>query len=280
MPPTNLLDRRLALCRRKRLCIISPHLDDAGFSTLAALQSPVFEHRRVVTVVTEAGRATGSDWARSAGFSHPAAEFEARRAEDRQALGGIGVDVEHLGVATGGSQELIDGSIRGFLEGEVSRLDGTLYLLPGGAGGADLRRGPSRLVNRILRRPAGAVAHPEHLAVRNALAAGLRDRADACFGFYAEQPYLWNDSAPRLCRELEQLSGIRLETIRVQTQTDRKLRVARQYASQFPLIFGASAGFQRRALARAEEYFLAASRASSASLPVIGQVRPEQVREF
>lgn len=257
MPLPNLLDHRLARCRRKRLCIISPHLDDAGFSTLAALQCSVFEHRRVVTVVTEAGPAAGPDWARSAGFSHPAAEFVARRAEDRHALGGIGVDVEHLGVATGGSQELIDGSIRRFLEGEASLLDGTLYLVPGGAGGARLRPGPSRLLNRILRRPAGAAAHPEHLAVRSALVAGLSGIADACFGFYAEQPYLWNDSASRLRRELEQLSGVRLETIRVQADTDGKLRVARQYASQFPLIFGANPGFQRRALGRAEEYFLA-----------------------
>ncbi|MEY2855023.1 MAG: hypothetical protein RL030_2155, partial [Pseudomonadota bacterium] len=37
---------------------------------------------------------------------------------------------------------------------------------------------------------------------------------------------------------------------------EAKLSLARQYESQFPLIFSQDAGFQRRALGRDEDYFL------------------------
>jgi LmbE family N-acetylglucosaminyl deacetylase len=250
------LELRLARCGRTRLCIISPHLDDAAFSVVAALQATGFEHKSVVTVVTEAGPDGGTRWARSAGFDGPEAEFRARQDEDRRALGSMGATARHLGVTTGGTRELIDTALRTFLGTEAHLVDQTLYLLPGGAGRAQLRSGPWRIINRILRHPPGAAAHPEHIAVRDALTRRLSTIAEACFGYYGEQPYVWNDSTPRLREELERLSGLRLEAVRVKPAMAAKLDLARRYESQFPLIFGTNAGFQQRALGRAEEYFL------------------------
>jgi LmbE family N-acetylglucosaminyl deacetylase len=256
MSVPNPLDRRLVVFGRNELCIISPHLDDAAFSAVAAFQATCFTHRRVVSVVTEPGPGVGSKWARSAGFDGPEAEFRARQDEDRRALGSLGVTARHLGVTTGGTPEHIDAALQAFLEAEAFAIGHTLYLLPGGAGGEHLRGGPGRILNRLLRRPAGAAAHPEHIAVRNALTRRLGAIPGACFGFYGEQPYVWNDSAPRLREELERLSGLRPEVVLAKPPMEVKLSLARQYESQFPLIFGESTGFQRRALGREEEYFL------------------------
>ena len=256
MPSSRNLALKLALSRRKQLCIISPHLDDAAFSAFAAIQAQCFEHRYVVSVVTAPGEKGGASWARTAGFADPEAEFQVRQDEDRRAMDSLGVSVKHLGVRTGSTRGLIDAAIHSFFRAEAPSMDRTLYLLPGGAGGAQLRGGPWRLLNRLSRRPPGAAAHPEHIAVRDAATHLLLSTADACFGFYGEQPYVWNDSAPRLRDELRLLSGLELEVVRAKPLLESKLQLARQYESQFPLIFGQSDGYQRRALGREEDYFL------------------------
>jgi LmbE family N-acetylglucosaminyl deacetylase len=241
-----------------RLCIISPHLDDAAFSTFAMLKAPVGESRCVVSVITEHGLSGGTQWARAAGFKDPAAEFRARQEEDRRALATLGVDTRHLGVGTGSSPAQLEAAIRGYLQGEADAIGSTLYLLPGGAGGKLPPDGIARFVARVLRRPAGTAAHPEHVAVRNQFVDALRSQPNARFGFYGEQPYIWNDTIPRLRRELELLSGLSLMPIQEQPEVDSKLELARMYASQFPLIFGDKVDFQRRVLRRAEEYYLPA----------------------
>lgn len=247
---------RLASGRWTRLCIISPHLDDAAFSAFALLQEGSCEHHCVVSVITEPGVSGGAQWARAAGFADPVAEFRARQEEDRHALGTLGVTTRHLGVSTGSSTGQIEAGIRGFLGSEANHIETTLYLLPAGAGGQKQRSGIPLWIARILRRPLGATAHPEHVTVRNALVDALRMYRHASFGFYGEQPYVWNDSVHRLCGELEQLSGRRLEPIREWPDLDSKLGLARMYGSQFRLIFGDSPWFQRRVMRRAEEYYL------------------------
>jgi LmbE family N-acetylglucosaminyl deacetylase len=82
--------------------VMSPHLDDAVLSCGALLAH--LAPRHPVTVVTAFTAASPPPWSlaarrhlRELGVSDAETLFAERRAEDRQVLGGLGVDVVHLG---------------------------------------------------------------------------------------------------------------------------------------------------------------------------------------
>ena len=182
---------------RQRICILSPHLDDGVYSAFAAITCPLPVYREVVTVITETGSDGASVWGNSAGFSSRREEFEARREEDRRVLGNLGVDCRHLGAQEGDRD-----SIRTAVMNAISTSDpDTLFLIPAGAGTARSPGAVRRLMRRLGRKPAGSAAHPEHLIVRDAAIEVLKSTRGFGAAFYAEQPYLWNDTTAQDCPE-------------------------------------------------------------------------------
>ena len=104
--------------------------------------------------------------------------------------------------------------------------------------------------------PAGSAAHPEHLIVRDAAIEVLKSTRDFRAAFYAEQPYLWNDTTAQITRNLEAATSMRIAVIRCEPDLERKIESALDYSSQALLMFGTKSWYQRRTLGRGEEYFL------------------------
>jgi LmbE family N-acetylglucosaminyl deacetylase len=234
------------------LCVISPHLDDAAFSTFSSLSSPTWLSRSVVTVFTAHGR----------GLASAEEELRARCQEDKAALHSMGVAWTHLG-ASGDNPE----RTRTLLLQEIcNRLEAdprTCVLLPAGAGRALPLSRIRRLMRRALRRPPGAPVHAEHAVVRDMSLEVMRTLGHAEWAFYAENPYIWNDNIPELKQRLERLTGTRLTAFRMKPDPDRKLQVAELYESQVAPILGTRRSYRRRMLAHDEVYFRAMIRTLS-----------------
>ena len=113
-----------------------------------------------------------------------------------------------------------------------------------------------RLARRLGRKPAGSAAHPEHLIVRDAAIEVLKATRGLSVAFYAEQPYLWNDTAAQIMRNLAAATAMRIVMIRCVPDLERKIESALDYSSQALLMFGTKSWYQRRTLGRAEEYFV------------------------
>jgi hypothetical protein len=258
-----------------RVVIFSPHLDDAAFSTCGLLLSGIAPACHVVTIFTESSPDVDQSWALAGGFADAMHEHVARRREDRDAMRRLGVRFTHLGFKPGAftvaaAHDVLDRmlsaadrSARGSRDREV------LCLLPAGAGFAGRLRHFLWRCNRLLGRPGGAPAHPEHMLVRDRLLRALDER---CFrvGFYSEFPYLWLDSARILKWRLERSCGGRVDRFEVNVDPWRKLGVVEMYASQAPLVLGMTAEERLRTLGRAEEYFIAMPKSAGS-----GSRRPE-----
>jgi hypothetical protein len=240
----------------ERICVVSPHLDDAVFSTCGLLLSDARSQCYVTTVFTEADPAFNS-WAHRAGFRDSYHEYQVRRNEDQIAMEQLNVEWNHVGatparwstaLALNVAQQLIDKAPSGPL----------LVLLPAGAGGP--RPGPvGTWLRRCLRKPFGALPHAEHCAVRDELLNSLQQIAThirVFVGFYAEFPYIWSDSGPKLRNKLSSLYSPELSTFYLRPNPANKLAVASQYASQVEPILGASVKYRQRALGHDELYLL------------------------
>ncbi|HMM53350.1 MAG TPA: PIG-L family deacetylase [Burkholderiaceae bacterium] len=247
----------------RRVVIVSPHLDDAVFSTSGLLLSAEAPNCEVMTVFTEGSAESDPAWAQAGGFADTVAEHEARREEDRVALKRLGADCVHLGFRPGGftpddaarvaeriamPQETTDAG-RGHL----------LCLLPAGAGLPAGRQRLLGLYQRLARCPRGVPAHPEHLEVRNRLLPHLRRRG-LQVGFYSEFPYRWRDWRWSVRARLGALCGRPVRRYVERPDPDAKLAAAALYRSQLTLVFGVTREEQMRRIDRDEEYFALPSR--------------------
>jgi hypothetical protein len=247
-----------------RVVIVSPHLDDAAFSTCALLLSPVAGTCHVATVFTEGSPDLDPAWAREAGFADSLDEHAARRIEDRQAMTRLGVGFTHLGFVPGAfgpdlANTVVDAvaaaadvPARGEEDASV------LWLLPAGAGRSRRVHEILRRCSRWIGRPAGARAHPEHRLVRDALLGVLQQRG-CRVGFYGELPYVWLDPAPILKRTLGRVCRGPFERFTVEVDPRDKLGVCEMYASQAPLVLGDTVEERLRVLAHAEAYYFPAT---------------------
>jgi hypothetical protein len=167
-------------------------------------------------------------------------------------LGNLGVTCRHLG-----AQEGDRASIHMAVVNTITASDpDTLFLIPAGAGTARSPGAVRRLVCRLERKPPGSAAHPEHLIVRDAAIEVLKSTPGFRAAFYAEQPYLWNDTTARITQNLAAATARRITMIRCVPDLERKIESALDYSSQALLMFGTKSWYQRRTLGRGEEYFL------------------------
>lgn len=231
--------------------MISPHLDDGVFSAYAALADP---GATLVTVFTEPAVAGSTHWSTACGFPDAATEFAQRRIEDQAACAHLGVECIHLGANANnlpGMREVLEQYLTSVLQ------SGRTVLLPAGAGGSKSPGTLRQLLARLMRRPAGCAAHSEHEVVRDAALEQLRSSRIRDWGFYVENPYVWNDSLPRLRRVLQEMTGMPLREMIMSPDTDMKLDAADRYHSQAVPILGTKASWRRKTLAHPEVYFLA-----------------------
>jgi LmbE family N-acetylglucosaminyl deacetylase len=235
-----------------RVLVVSPHLDDAVFSLAEFLVRDGLPSRRVLTVFTEAGPATGTAHARATGFSGPEEEFAARRREDAAAMARLGVAYEHLGLESGRLDEAAASDLSRIVI-EMCSAGGALVLLPLGAG-AELSA-PRRLARRLLRRPPGCDVHADHVWVRDRLQEDLT-RAGVPTGFYAEIPYQWANSPRDLARLAQGLVGPRVEPFALKPDVEAKLAAAGDYVSQIASEFGMRPSFRRRTAEIVERVYL------------------------
>lgn len=247
--PASTIDALLSASGDPPIVIVSPHLDDAAFSTCAVLLGPHAGRCTVATVFTAAPQSGARAWSQVSGFATPEAEFRARREEDARAMQSIGVRYLHLGADPAAFDEHL-------ARAAVEQLGRALYLLPAAAGRDRLPSSIVQFGHRVLRRPSGAVSHGEHRIVRDAFTAVLRAR-DWPFAFYAEFPYLWNDDVARIAADLSRLVGRPVSASLASTDVSRKVSLANLYDSQAVPILGDKLAWRRRVLGRPEVYLTA-----------------------
>ncbi len=251
------LTQALARQRIARICVVSPHLDDAAFSLAEFLRAPGLPPREVYTVFTQARADSDPRHALAMGFSDPLHEFEARRREDIAAMTLLGVAYEH-----GGAE--VDRFTPAVAESTAARIltraaaagvpnDRLVVLLPAGAGGT--LNAAQRLWRRVRRRPFGCQPHAEHEWVRDGLWPRLLS-AGTHVGLYAEIPYLWADSVDALLDRVRSPALQTFTAFRLSTDAEWKLDVARCYRSQYESEFGVKAAYQRRTAALPEAVLL------------------------
>ncbi|MCL4775694.1 MAG: PIG-L family deacetylase [Burkholderiaceae bacterium] len=246
----------------QEIVIVSPHLDDAAFSTSGLLLSKVSHKCRVLTVFTQSNAQSDSGWAQAAGFTDPAQEHATRRQEDRDAMTQAGVRFAHLGFGPGEFTPEHAAELARRIASQDAEATGPssperiLCLLPAGAGLSDRPGNCTYRWRRLTGRHPGASAHPEHLAVRDGLLQHLI--VHRCqVGFYNEFPYLWRDWTWRVQRQLRTLSARPVKRFTTPADRESKLRLVDVYASQVALAFGPNRPTLIRAIDRDEEYFVA-----------------------
>jgi LmbE family N-acetylglucosaminyl deacetylase len=239
----------------RRLIVISPHLDDAVFSLggLIDAAAPITE---VATVYTEGTADAECAWALVGGFANPVEEHAARRTEDRSVMEQLGCAFRHLGVRSGELTVLmVRRHLQAMWQHPTHPPAATLVLLPAGAGGTNPPSSARRLWHRVLRRPSGCPAHPDHESTRDHFLEAM-SAYPARLGFYAEIPYIWNEPGPQLAARLSAFSAGPLEHVRFLPDVSRKLRTADLYASQARLVLGEKVAYRRRVLKAKENIFL------------------------
>jgi hypothetical protein len=241
------------------ICALSPHLDDVAFSIPTILAHTALPPREVWTVFSASTADGDMGYANATGFANPLEEFEARRAEDREAMRLIGVPFRHVGAVASRFDAAMAASIVDDLRAQAHQRAGrTLVLLPAGAGIE-----PSavrRLWGRLTRTPVGCRPHGEHEMVRDAVAAafapGRAGHDDPTVGYYAEVPYLWSEGPRRLETRLRSIAGQPLEPFAVAARVDFKFEIAHAYRSQVALELGEREYFRRLSLSGDERLYL------------------------
>ncbi|MGD9703658.1 MAG: glycosyltransferase family 2 protein [Acidimicrobiia bacterium] len=227
-----------------RVVLLSPHLDDVGYSAVELLTAG--PPATVVTVFTDAPPAPHiTDWDRSAGFTTSAEAMAARRQEDRDALGSLAAELVHLGLI---EFEYTRSALRAedadLVWKSLSALGvgtpGTLLAVPAGLGNDRYRRRLRRWLRAWVGLPPGCPPHRDHRELRDAIAA--RARVDhAALTFYGEQPYLWATSPDEALAACETAAGQPMELATLPVDPTRKLSVVGAYASQGCALFGPNA---------------------------------------
>lgn len=222
--------------RAARLCIVSPHLDDAVLSAFTTLTDTAVPMREVVTVLTRGVPGQVTRWSTLTGFADTAVEHDARREEDGAALGLLDAAGIHLGGIAGDAASL-GAAVDAFVQARSGWLRKARVLLPAGAG----RRAPlpERAWRRLRRNPDPTGPHPEHLQVRDAFERALRG-AGIEWDYYAELPYCLHETPDACKARLERRAGTRLRAVRSIPDAAGKLRAASCYASQAPFALGAT----------------------------------------
>jgi hypothetical protein len=255
--PLEALRQALARQRIARVCVVSPHLDDAAFSVAEFLRAPGLPPREVYTVFTAARADSDARHAVAMRFADPLCEFEARRKEDRDAMALLGVTFEHGGAEVDRFTPEVAASTatRILARAALTQVpnDRLLVLLPAGAGAT--LGATQRLWRRILRRPFGCQPHAEHEWVRDGLWPHLLS-VGVQVGLYAEMPYLWVDSVDALLARLRGPASQTLMAYRLPTDPVWKLEVARCYRSQYQSEFGTKVDYQQRTIAMPEALLL------------------------
>ncbi len=244
----------------ERIIIISPHLDDAVLS-LGGMINAVPEITEVITVHTEGTPGEDDAWAKICGFDDSAAEHRSRKIEDQRAMEHIGCRYQHLGLRSGELTEATAWQLArtlGRSSGATSA--STLVMLPAGAGGHRSLSATKRWLRRMLRRPFGSVAHPDHESSRDCFRNAFSE-LPARLCFYAEIPYCWNEHPMRLAKRISALLTSPLDHVRIKPDLHQKLVAAECYNSQADLILGRTASYRRRVLRSDEHLFLAPKKA-------------------
>ena len=248
-----------------RTVVLSPHLDDAVLS-LGELLRASDGHAEVWTVLTEAApHQAPSAWTRAAGFTDAAQEHAHRRTEDQQAMLHLGCGYHHAGLS---SESLNTENIQRLLTrmlGDPAALpkDRVLVLLPAGSVGSQPDTPLQRLIQRALRQPFGAPAHPEHVHVRDLLWQALATYS-VQIGFYADLPYAWRQTNTHIQSDLSSRFTCELLQVQWPVDVDAKLAAVAHYPSQAALVLGDSPSYRRRVLSRPETLFMV-TRADPAS---------------
>jgi LmbE family N-acetylglucosaminyl deacetylase len=251
------LAQALARQRIARVCVVSPHLDDAVFSVAEFLRAAGLPPREVYTVFTAARADSDAQHTLAMGFSDPLREFEARRQEDIDAMTLLGLDFEHAGAE-------VDRFTPQVAESTVARIlaraalaqvpnERLLVLLPAGAGAT--LGAAQRLWRRIRLQPFGCPPHAEHEWVRDGLLSRFVS-AGVQVGLYAEIPYLWAEPIEALLGRVRCLIPQPFSAFRLPTDPTWKLRAVRCYRSQYRSEFGRKVGYQQRTLAMPEAILL------------------------
>ncbi len=231
----SLLAKWLAQNERTSLCVISPHLDDAVYSTFASLADAAIARCEVVTVVTSALPGRQTRWSALSGFPDSQSEHAGRCQEDLQVLGRLGVEVLHLGAVTEDAAG-IRACVEEFVGSRKGQMRQCAFLLPAGAG---RQAGMAeRIWRRARRQPDPLGSHPEHVCVRDVMTRALRRASGALWGYYAEIPYVLNDSLPSLHRRLERIARCSLQMSQHRPDPPAKLQAAQGYRSQADLLLG------------------------------------------
>ena len=252
-----LRDRMTVGLPQGRLLIMAPHLDDAALScaALIARSEPV----DVLTVFAgEPDPPQRGDWDRITGFASSAESIPARLAEEQEAFAGT-----HHRLSTLRLLELqyvdeprprvearvVAEAIRAW----VAEGDGTVAI-PVGAGWR-----PGRLRSRLERYwpPRLPAFHPDHVFVRDAALAGLRDQPRAPVLLYEELPYRFGGRAEREAARVSTAAGREAELIVATVDRTAKAKRIANYASQVPHLTVDGARLDDAgALPRDERYWL------------------------
>ncbi|MFN3494481.1 MAG: hypothetical protein ACK40L_08245 [Hydrogenophaga sp.] len=243
--------------RVARVLVVSPHLDDAVLS-LAEFLRCVSARARVLTVFSESDPQTGLDWAQQGGFQDAAEEHAARRLEDMRALQHLGCAYQHAGLRSGQlTATVLEQQLPGWLAAGSTPLSELLVLLPAGCGGEQPIGALERLKHRLLRKPFGSMAHPEHLLVRNLFWKALAT-AGVRLGFYAELPYAWRQTDTNIRNALQTLTQGPLRHTAIPPDVEKKQVAAELYRSQVERILGHTPRYRQQVLGRPESVFLVA----------------------
>ncbi|MEO6186944.1 MAG: hypothetical protein ABIP38_03035 [Steroidobacteraceae bacterium] len=238
---------------RTSLCVVSPHFDDAIYSAFVALTLPGLKQRAVATVITIAPAGKVTAWATHTGFKDTGVEHLARAQEDIAVLAELGVQPVHLGGVSESSASL-QGAVEEFARVFLAAPQEWVFLLPAGAGRHVGR--VARLCRRILKRPLGQMAHPEHTGSRDALRRRLRATPGAQWGYYVEHPYVTFDSVSELGTRLRSADRAPLRRVQYEPDPQAKLHSAQGYVSQARVALGTTPAEQLTFASRAELYFL------------------------
>jgi LmbE family N-acetylglucosaminyl deacetylase len=207
--------------------VLSPHFDDAVLGCAGWL-----EHHPGAVVATVCSGRPGAGvpadpaWDARAGFVDADHAAEARRAEDREALGLLGAEQRRLG----------------FLDGDYKAVVGRPHEETGVSGSFDtaLIGAVGRLLDDLdpetVLFPLGLV-HPDHVATRQAALACLRARPGLPALAYLDLPYAMasGDVTDRQIRSLR-ASGVDLSEPVQGPDGPAKERAAACYRSQLPLL--------------------------------------------
>jgi hypothetical protein len=250
---------------RPSLCVVSPHFDDAIFSSFTVLTHPWFSRKVVATVVTRAPVGKKTYWATLTGFEDAQQEHLERGNEDRRVLAAIGVEACHLGGEFENTPSMVEAVDR-LVRQVLVRPESWVVLLPAAAGRAftlldelAIRMGRSResLLNGAIQQ------HPDHLRVRDATSRALKSVPMSEWGYYAENPYLTADPIESLQRRAEGAAGHGLRRLEAATASKEKLASIEGYASQLTAILGAGYAERMKFASRKEVYFVPCRRAYS-----------------